>query len=162
VAACKTTLVLILAALMTTVPAAAEAAAGDGQATAIHAVLADGAPASLTVGRARPDPGEMQKLIGRVLLNREAQEVGTVEAVMLDRDGSMSRLIVRITGRAGQADHAVALGWNRIQLPLGGKNVQTYLSRPAVKALPDFVYGDADHRGTVFAAPPRPADALQR
>ena len=96
---------------------------------------------------------DTQKLIGHNIVNAENDKIGSVNSVMLGRQGSVQAVIVNVGGFLGLGERNVAIDWADIQVSPDGKKITTALSKDQLKALPEFHYAGDVKRGTAFTAP---------
>lgn len=96
---------------------------------------------------------DAHKIIGRDLMNASKDKIGTIDSVMLGRDGKVQAVIVNVGGFLGLGDKNVAIDWADIDVSQDGKTITTALSKDQLKALPEYRYADDKKRGTAFDAP---------
>jgi sporulation protein YlmC with PRC-barrel domain len=96
---------------------------------------------------------DAQKLIGHDIVNADDKKIGSVDSVMLGREGSVQAVVVNIGGFLGLGERNVAIDWADIRLSPDGKKVTTALTKDQLKALPEFHYAADVKRGTAFTAP---------
>jgi sporulation protein YlmC with PRC-barrel domain len=95
---------------------------------------------------------DAQKMIGRELLNASDDKIGSIDSVMLGREGKVQAVIVNIGGFLGLGERNVAINWGDIRVSEDGKKITTALTRDQLKALPEYRYADDTRRGTAFDA----------
>jgi sporulation protein YlmC with PRC-barrel domain len=95
---------------------------------------------------------DAQKMIGRELLNASDDKIGSIDSVMLGREGKVQAVIVNVGGFLGLGERNVAINWADIRVSQDGKKVTTALTRDQLKALPEYHYADDTRRGTAFDA----------
>jgi hypothetical protein len=132
-----------VSALAIALAAPSFAADNDGAAT----------PRTTTAKTEQTTQVDAHKIIGRELMNTSKDKIGTVESVMLGRDGKVQAVIVNVGGFLGIGDKNVAIGWSDIDVSQDGKSITTALSKDQLKALPEYRYADDKKRGTAFDAP---------
>jgi hypothetical protein len=96
---------------------------------------------------------DAHKIIGRELMNMSKDKIGTIDSVMLGREGRVQAVIVNVGGFLGLGEKNVAIDWADINVSQDGKTITTALTKDQLKALPEYRYADAKKRGTAFDAP---------
>ena len=96
---------------------------------------------------------DAQKIIGHNIVNADDDKIGSVNSVMLGRQGAVQAVIVNVGGFLGLGERNVAIDWADIQVSPDGKKITTALSKDQLKALPEFHYAGDVKRGTAFTAP---------
>jgi len=96
---------------------------------------------------------DTHKIIGRDLLNASKDKIGTIDSVMLGREGKVQAVIVNVGGFLGLGEKNVAIDWADISVSQDGKTITTALTKDQLKALPEYRYADDKKRGTAFDAP---------
>jgi hypothetical protein len=115
----------------------------------------DGAatPQTTTAKTEQTTQVDAHKIIGRDLLNASKDKIGTIDSVMLGREGKVQAVIVNVGGFLGLGEKNVAIDWADITVSQDGKTITTALSKDQLKALPEYRYADNKKRGTAFDAP---------
>jgi sporulation protein YlmC with PRC-barrel domain len=96
---------------------------------------------------------DAQKLIGHNIVNADDDKIGSVDSVMLGRQGSVQAVIVNVGGFLGLGERNVAIDWADIRVSPDGKKITTALSKDQLKAMPEFHYAGDVKRGTAFTTP---------
>jgi sporulation protein YlmC with PRC-barrel domain len=101
---------------------------------------------------------DAEKIIGRDLLDASNEKIGSIDSVMLGRDGKVQAVVVNAGGFLGLGERQVAIDWADIRVSDEGKRITTALTRDQLKALPEYRYADEQKRGTVFGTARREND----
>lgn len=99
---------------------------------------------------------DAHKIIGRDLVNASNDKIGSIDSVMLGREGKVQAVIVNVGGFLGLRERNVAIDWADISVSQDGKKITTALTKDQLKALPEYRYADDAKRGTAFDAPGAP------
>lgn len=109
-----------------------------------------GAERTVTPKTQQTSEVDAEKIIGRDLLNVSNERIGSIESVMLGRDGRVQAVIVNAGGFLGLGERYVAIDWADIRVSEEGKRIMTALTRDQLEALPEYRYADEKKRGTAF------------
>ena len=110
------------------------------------ALVADKAP-SMT-------PGDLSRLVGVSVNNAEGKIVGRVEAIHVNKDGTVRNVIAGIGGFLDVGDRDVALDWDKLEISGGPrKSITVKASTAELKAMPKFTFSNVKDRGTVYGDP---------
>ena len=93
---------------------------------------------------------DLSQLVGRKVANLQGKKVGNIDAIYVNADGSVKRVIIGVGGFLGLGDHDVALGWDNLHFSADGKIITLKISKAELKAMPKFEYADIKNRGTVY------------
>ncbi|MBI1179828.1 MAG: hypothetical protein GC201_04670 [Alphaproteobacteria bacterium] len=91
-------------------------------------------------------------LIGREITTARDTPLGEIEAVQVDGDGNVRRLIVGLESSAG-ASRPVALEWSDVVVSDGGAKLAVNAAAAQVRALPTYRFSNPSQQGTVFTEP---------
>jgi PRC-barrel domain len=95
---------------------------------------------------------DTHKIIGRDLLNTSNDKIGSIDSVMLGREGKVQAVIVNVGGFLGLGERNVAIDWADITVSQDDKKITTALTKDQLKALPEYKYAEDTKRGTAFEA----------
>ncbi|MGE5145289.1 MAG: PRC-barrel domain-containing protein [Candidatus Eiseniibacteriota bacterium] len=96
---------------------------------------------------------DAHKIIGHAIVNADDDKIGSIDSVMLGRNGSVQAVVVNVGGFLGLGERNVAIDWADIQVSPDGKKITTALTKKRLEALPEFHYAADTARGTAFTAP---------
>ena len=97
---------------------------------------------------------ELSRLVGLSVNNAEGKKIGVVEAVHINKDGTVRNVIAGIGGFLDMGDHDVALDWDKLEISGGArKTITVNASKAELKAMPKFAFSNAKDRGTVYGDP---------
>jgi sporulation protein YlmC with PRC-barrel domain len=109
---------------------------------------------------------KVDRLVGTDIKNRDGNDIGTVDDVVLDRNGRVAAIIVRTGGLMGVGASTVALSWDQVDVSRDQDDPEKYRLRVAMtqqqlENLPEF---DDDAPRTAQAREQReqPRQAQQR
>jgi sporulation protein YlmC with PRC-barrel domain len=84
---------------------------------------------------------DTRALIGMALVDREGEEIGTVDDVLMGNQGSIDSVVVGIAqGILGQAEKPVALPWSDIRIDQENQRLQVSRGEDEVSDMPAFDY----------------------
>lgn len=82
------------------------------------------------------------QLIGSAIVNQADEEIGTIDDLLLDKEGRVVGIIVGVGGFLGMGEKHVALSWDAVEItPAEGEanyQVRTDLDRAALEEAPAF------------------------
>lgn len=86
---------------------------------------------------------KVDRLVGTDIKNRDGNDIGTVDDVVLDRNGRVAAIIVRTGGLMGIGASTVALSWDQVDLSRDQDDPEKYRLRAAMtqeqlENLPEF------------------------
>jgi sporulation protein YlmC with PRC-barrel domain len=88
-----------------------------------------------------------QDLIGQDLVDQQGNELGSIQDILIDREGRVAAVLVDAGGVMGIGAETKALEWDRIEVQMGESGepdrVTTTMSEQELEQLPDF---DADRQ----------------
>jgi sporulation protein YlmC with PRC-barrel domain len=106
-----------------------------------------GAHRDPAMGAHHDDAFKGQNLIGQDLVDQQGNELGSIQDILIDRDGRVAAVLVDAGGVMGIGAETKALEWNRIEVQMreGGEldRITTTMSEQELEQLPDF---DADRQ----------------
>lgn len=94
---------------------------------------------------------DTQKLIGRTIENPDGQNVGEVNSVVIDQDGTVRYVIVGVGGFLGVGEKNVALAWDDHMVSENGEKVVTVATKDQLAALPEHKYPESVEPGSVYS-----------
>jgi len=141
----KRTLLSTAAMLLIVMPALAQApgAPATGGAPATMAQPQAGTPATAPAG------GEIlpvetssqiraEALIGKKAVSDSGEELGTVNDIVLGKDGMVSGLVLKTGGVMGIGGKSVAVAWRDVGSAIGAKSVTLPVSKDQLERAPEF------------------------
>lgn len=146
----KVLLTLTGAALLAAVPALAQTASqpatghGQGQMPVTPPQAAQASAQSAQNSRGTIIPAEKAsqiragKLLGMKVVNSIGKETGTVDDIVIDKDGKVSGLVIKTGGFLGIGGKAVAIAWRDVGSTLQSNVVNVSLTEAALDKAPDF------------------------
>jgi sporulation protein YlmC with PRC-barrel domain len=106
-------------------------------------VLAQGQPQSLAAVRIDPvklDTGyRASKVRGASVVNEAGERVGTIDDIIITRDGRESYAVLSVGGFLGLGDHLIAVPYSQLGM-VESRIVLRGATQDALKALPQFKY----------------------
>jgi sporulation protein YlmC with PRC-barrel domain len=88
-----------------------------------------------------------QNLIGQDLVDQQGNELGSIQDILIDRDGRVAALLIDAGGVMGIGAETKALEWDRVEVQMGEggelDRITTTMSEQELEQLPDF---DADRQ----------------
>jgi sporulation protein YlmC with PRC-barrel domain len=92
---------------------------------------------------------KVDNLTGQEIKNAQGEDIGTIEDVLIDRDGRVAAVLVSTGGVMGIGGETKAVEWNRIEVQLNQDQtdidrVTTTMSEQELDNLPEF---DENRRG---------------
>jgi len=93
---------------------------------------------------------DASKLIGRSVLAPTNDTVGTIEAVLTDRTGTVRYVLVGAGGYLGAGERYVAVSWDALSFTLGSDKIVVNASKDQLAAFPAHRFGDPTRRGKVY------------
>jgi sporulation protein YlmC with PRC-barrel domain len=86
-----------------------------------------------------PDIMSANSLLGDRVVNREGEDLGTIEEIMLETDnGRIAYAVLSFGGLMGMGDKLFAIPWNLLQLDARQKRFVLNVSRERLKTAPGF------------------------
>jgi sporulation protein YlmC with PRC-barrel domain len=80
----------------------------------------------------------MGELSGYTVIGADDEEIGTVEDVLLNRDGEISTLILSSGGFLGIGDKTVALEWSAVTVNAEAEEIQIQMTREDIEGAPEY------------------------
>jgi sporulation protein YlmC with PRC-barrel domain len=107
---------------------------------------------------------QVDKLAGTDIKNQDGDTIGTVDDVLLDKDGRVAAVIVSTGGVLGIGEKTVALNWDQVEVTRDQDDpdklrVRVAMSEDELENLPEF---DADISRTMAQRQPEQRQAEQR
>ena len=106
-------------------------------------VLAQGQPQSLAAVRIDPvklDSGfRASKVRGAAVTNEGGDRIGTIDDIIITRDGKESYAVLSVGGFLGMGDHLIAVPYSQLSMA-ESRIVLRGANKDALKALPQFKY----------------------
>lgn len=109
-------------------PAAAAPAAPTAPASASGEILPIEAPSQMRA----------ETLIGKKVVNDGGEQLGTVEDIVLNEDGTVSGLVIKTGGVMGFGGKAVAIAWRDVGSAMHSEAVAVPLSKDQLERAPAF------------------------
>jgi sporulation protein YlmC with PRC-barrel domain len=86
---------------------------------------------------------KVDNLTGQEIKNAQGEDIGTIEDVLIDRDGRVAAVLVSTGGVMGIGGETKAVEWNRIEVQLNQdqtdiERVTTTMSEQELENLPEF------------------------
>src|SRR5262249_37560167 len=100
---------------------------------------------------APPNAVDAAKLIGRNVVNANADTVGEIGSAVIDQSGKVRYVIVGVGGFLGIGKKDVALAWNDMTISDNGEKVTTNATKDQLKALPEHKFPESVKPGTVYS-----------
>lgn len=105
--------------------------------------LAQGQPQSLAAVRIDPvklDTGyRASKVRGGAVVNEANERIGTIDDIIITRDGKESYAVLSVGGFLGMGDHLIAVPYSQLSMA-ENRVVLRGATKDALKALPQFKY----------------------
>ena len=105
---------------------------------------------NVTLDKASPGT-DSRKLIGRNVKNMQGDTIGEIKSIYLDKAGKVDSVMVGVGGFLGVGEREVRLAWKDLTVSNNGEMVSVNMTKDQLKAQPEYKYGKAEYRGTVFA-----------
>ncbi len=109
----------------------------------VPAALAQGQPQALAAVRIDPvklDSGyRASKVRGASVVNEANERIGTIDDIIITRDGKESYAVLSVGGFLGMGDHLIALPYSQLSMA-ESKIVLRGADKDTLKALPQFKY----------------------
>lgn len=93
---------------------------------------------------------QASELVGKDLRTSSGEDIGSVESVIIDREGEVAAVIVNVADFLGIGGREVALDWKDLRLAPNGEAIHTSLTEAQLRALPAYRYASPENRGTMF------------
>jgi sporulation protein YlmC with PRC-barrel domain len=94
---------------------------------------------------------DVEKMIGRTVVNSKNEKIGDIESVLADKDGRARYVIVGIGGFLGMGERDVALRWDELSFADNNEKIVVNATKDQLSALPAHSYADPSWRGKVYA-----------
>ncbi|WP_316977080.1 PRC-barrel domain-containing protein [Shumkonia mesophila] len=177
----KRTLLSTAAMFLIAAPALAQApsapaAGGDSQFTAPPSASDQKTPGSpMTMDKQQPgaaavgaSTGEVlpvettsqiraEALIGKKVVNASGEELGTVDDIVLSKDGMVSGLVVKTGGVMGIGGKSVAIAWQDIGSAIDADAVTLPLSKDQLEKAPEFATKEDQSQSSALPRLPDPS-----
>ncbi len=98
-----------------------------------------------------------EALIGKKAVNAAGEELGTVNDIVLSKDGMVSGLVVKTGGLMGVGGKSVAVAWKDVGAAIGAESVTLPLSRDQLERAPEFVTKENQGQSTALPRLPGPS-----
>ncbi len=109
----------------------------------VPGALAQGQPQSLAAVRIDPvklDSGyRASKVRGASVVNETNERIGTIDDIIITRDGKESYAVLSVGGFLGMGDHLIAVPYSQLSMA-ESKIVLRGANKDTLKALPRFKY----------------------
>ncbi len=122
-----------------------------------HALAANEADpaAAPSTGTAAEPGGDSMKITAEELLDRSVvtangEDVGEIQSVIVDSEGSVTSLVVGIGGFLGLGERDVALNWDQINMSAEGDVITLNMTKEELEGLPEYEYPEGASSGTAF------------
>lgn len=90
------------------------------------------------------------ELLEGSVITAAGEDVGNVQAVVVDRNGHVRSLVVGVGGFLGLGQRDVGLNWDQVDLTEAGNVVALDMTREELEALPEYEYPEGAGRGMAF------------
>lgn len=104
---------------------------------------------------------DVQKLIGRTVVNAQNETIGEIESVIIDSGKQARHAIIGVGGFLGIGERHVAVDYSRLSISANGEKIVLNASKDELKALPPYTYADGSKRRSVFVETGGPVPAAQ-
>ena len=81
---------------------------------------------------------DSKTLIDKDIINANGEKVGTVESVVIDKDGNVKYVVAGVGGFLGIGEKHVALKWDDLNVSGQGDRVNANVTKEQLQALPDY------------------------
>lgn len=98
-----------------------------------------------------------EALIGKKVVNATGEDLGTVDDIVISKDGMVSGLIVKTGGLMGVGGKSVAIAWKDVGSAIGAESVTLPLSKDQLERAPEFVTKEDQNRSTALPRLPGPS-----
>jgi hypothetical protein len=99
---------------------------------------------------------EGSHLIGLTLRNSADESIGSIDDVIVGRDGRVRQVVVSVGGFLGIGDRKVAIGWDQLRFDANRDVAVVNLTKDQLRAMPEYRARDAMQNNTA----PSPATGV--
>ena len=89
-------------------------------------------------GTSAPARMEGSHLIGLTLRNNANESIGSIDDVIVDRDGRVRQVVVSVGGFLGIGEHKVAIAWDQLRFDQARDVAMVNLSKDQLRAMPEY------------------------
>ena len=104
-------------------------------------------------GTSAPARMEGSHLIGLTLRNNANESIGSIDDVIVDRDGRVRQVVVSVGGFLGIGEHKVAIAWDQLRFDQARDVALVNLTKDQLRAMPEYRASRAQPSTTPNTAP---------
>ncbi len=119
-------------------PEAAPAELPADQAPTAQSLPASPPPSDAIITAQEPNEVRADTLIGMTVYNKDGQEVGKINDILVDKDGKANGVVLSVGGVLGIGAKSVGLAWKEIDVNTDAKAVEIGYSKEQLEVAPDF------------------------
>ena len=94
---------------------------------------------------------DSKTLIDKDIVNANGEKVGTVESVVIDKNGNVKYVIAGVGGFLGMGEKHVALKWDDLKVSEQGDHVAASVTKEQLQALPDYKQPESASSDRIYA-----------
>lgn len=97
-----------------------------------------------------------EALIGKKVVNASGEELGTVDDIVLSKEGMVSGLVVKTGGVMGIGGKSVAVAWQDVSGAINAESVTLPLSKDQLEKAPEFATKEDQSQSSALPRLPDP------